>query len=111
MERLFRADGSRREAARPRLAEANADANAHANVSKLREKFGPYPTTFFGFYIGRQDPYPGFVEDNMRLSEELTAAGIPHVFKLYEGAHDEAFWDAHQDEWLGAAVDRLDPPS
>ncbi len=91
--------------------EANADASAHANVSKLKEKFGPYPATFFGFYIGRQDPYPGFVEDNARLSEELTAAGIPHVFKLYEGAHDEAFWDAHQDEWLGAAVDRLDPPS
>jgi enterochelin esterase-like enzyme len=47
----------------------------------------------------------------MRLSDELTAAGIPHVFELYDGAHDEAFWDAHQDEWLGAAVDRLDPPS
>ena len=94
-------------------AEANADANAHASVSKLREKFGPYPTTFFGFYIGRQDPYPGFVEDDMRLSEELTAAGgnTRMSSELYEGAHDEAFWDAHQDEWLGVAVDRLDPPS
>ena len=74
--------------------EANADASAHGNVSKLKEKFAPYPATFFGFYIGRQDPYPGFVEDNVRLSDELTAAGIPHVFELYDGAHDEAFWDA-----------------
>jgi hypothetical protein len=34
-----------------------------------------------------------------------------HVFKLYEGAHDDVFWDSHQNEWLGAAVDHLDPPS
>ena len=71
----------------------------------------PYGKTFFGFYIGAKDPYPGFVEDNERLDGELTQAEIPHVFKLYEGAHDAAFWREHQDEWLAAAVDRLDPPS
>jgi enterochelin esterase-like enzyme len=47
----------------------------------------------------------------VRLSEELTAAGIPHVFQLYEGAHDQAFWTEHQDQWLAGAVERLDPPS
>lgn len=73
--------------------------------------FAPYSKTFFGFYIGAQDPYPGFVQDNERLDKELTEAAIPHVFELYQGAHDPTFWREHQDEWLGAAVDRLDPPS
>jgi len=92
-------------------AEANADASAHANVPKLKQKFGPYPETFFGFYVGHKDPYPGFVDDNVTLSEELTAAGVPHVFKIYEGAHNQAFWNEHQDEWLAGAVDRLDAPA
>jgi enterochelin esterase-like enzyme len=92
-------------------AEANADASAHASVPQLEEKFGPYPKTFFGFYIGNEDPYPGFVEDNERLSKELTAAGIPHIFQIYEGAHNPAFWSQHQDQWLAGAVKRLDPPA
>ena len=41
---------------------------------------------------------------------ELTAAGIPHVFKLYQGGHNGTFWREHQDEWLAEAVNRLDPP-
>jgi putative tributyrin esterase len=92
-------------------AEANAYASAHASVPQLEKKFGTYPKTVFGFYIGSEDPYPGFVEDNKKLSEELTAAGIPHIFRIYEGAHDQAFWTQHQDEWLAGAVDRLDRPS
>ena len=91
--------------------EANANASAHASVPQLRSSFAPYSKTFFGFYIGAQDPYPGFVKDNERLDKELTEAAIPHVFELYQGAHDATFWREHQDEWLGAAVDRLDPPS
>ena len=91
--------------------EANAHASAHASVPQLEQKFSPYPKTYFGFYTGSEDPYPGFVEDNEQLSRELTAAGIPHIFKLYEGAHNQAFWSEHQDEWLAAAVDRLDRPS
>jgi enterochelin esterase-like enzyme len=57
-------------------AEANAHASAHANVPLLKEKFGPHPKTFFGFYIGAQDPYPGFVEDNVMLDKELTEAAF-----------------------------------
>jgi enterochelin esterase-like enzyme len=91
--------------------QANANASAHASVPQLKQKFGPYDKTLFGFYIGAQDPYPGFVADNELLSKELTDAGIPHVFKLYEGAHNGAFWSEHQDEWLAAAVKNLDPPS
>lgn len=92
-------------------AEANAGASAHASVPQLKGRFAPYGKTFFGFYIGAQDPYPGFVQDNERLDEELTNAGIPHVFRLYQGAHDEAFWSRHQHQWLEAAVDHLNPPS
>jgi len=91
-------------------AEANADASAHAHVAHLKDEFRPYGKTFFGFYIGAQDPYNGFVDDNKALNRELTEAGIPHVFEIYQGAHDGAFWREHQDEWLSAAVERLDPP-
>jgi enterochelin esterase-like enzyme len=91
--------------------EAADYASAHASVPQLEQRFAPYGQTFFGFYTGTKDPYPGFVKDNVRLSRELRAAGIPHVFKLYEGAHNSAFWAKHQDEWLGSAVERLDPPS
>ena len=69
-------------------------------MAHLEDEFRPYGKTFFGFYIGAQDPYNGFVDDNKALDEELTEAGIPHVFEIYQGAHDGAFWREHQDEWL-----------
>lgn len=92
-------------------AEANADASAHAHVDHLEDEFRPYGRTFFGFYIGAQDPYTDFVPDNKALDEELTAAAIPHVFRIYQGGHNGTFWREHQDDWLAAAVQRLDPPS
>jgi enterochelin esterase-like enzyme len=91
-------------------AAANASASAHASVPQLEARFGPYGKTYFAFYTGTKDPFPGFVEDNEKLSDELTKARIPHVFALYDGAHDRQFWSQHQDEWLAAAVRRLDPP-
>ena len=89
--------------------EANADASAHTKVPKLEQEFARYPRTFFSFYIGNKDPYPGFVDDNVELARELKAARIPHVFRIYDGAHDRGFWNRHQDDWLSAAVARLDP--
>ncbi len=91
-------------------AEEDAYADAHTHVPHLNADFAPYGKTFFGFYTGTKDPYPGFVDDNKRFADELTAAGIPHVFELYEGAHNQEFWNEHQDDWLGGAVDRLDKP-
>jgi enterochelin esterase-like enzyme len=90
---------------------ANIDANAHFAVPTLKKRFGRYPKTFFGFFIGNKDPYPGFVADNQRLDRELAQAGVAHTFKIYPGAHNQAFWSQHQDEWLAAAVARLDRPS
>ncbi len=91
--------------------EANADASAHANVPKLEREFRRYPETFFGFYIGTYDPYTNFIADNKRLDRQLTAAGIPHIFALYPGAHTGSFWRMHQDQWLDGAVERLDRPT
>jgi enterochelin esterase-like enzyme len=91
-------------------AETNADASAHAHVDQLEDEFRPYGKTFFAFYIGAQDPYTNFVPDNQALDRELTAAGIPHVFELYQGAHNGALWRGHQDDWLAAAVQHLDRP-
>lgn len=90
---------------------ANVDANAHFAVPRLKHAFARYPSTFFGFFIGNKDPYPGFVADNRRLDRELAEAGLPHRFQVYEGAHTQAFWNQHDDEWLDAAVKRLAPPS
>jgi enterochelin esterase-like enzyme len=86
------------------------DAIAHASVPQIEHRFRPYGRTFFGFYIGNQDPYPGFDADNVRLSDELKTAGIPHTFRIYRGAHNSTFWDQHQDEWLSGAVTHLDRP-
>jgi enterochelin esterase-like enzyme len=91
-------------------AEANADASAHAHVDHLEDEFRPYGKTFFGFYIGAQDPYTNFVPDNQALDRELTDAGIPHVFELYQGGHNGTLWHEYEDQWLAAAVERLDPP-
>jgi len=87
----------------------NAYANAHAFAQRLKAEFARYPRTLFGFFIGTEDPYPGFVADSKLLSRELSAARVPHLFRLYTGGHDDAFWSRHQDEWLAAAVRRLDP--
>jgi hypothetical protein len=36
---------------------------------------------------------------------------VPHRFQVYAGAHNHAFWTQHDDEWLTAAVERLDASS
>ena len=78
--------------------EENSKASAHASVPQLKQEFAPYGPTYFGFYIGTKDPYPGFVADNERLDRDLNEAGIPHSFAVYEGAHDSSFWRSPQDE-------------
>jgi S-formylglutathione hydrolase FrmB len=66
----------------------------------------PYKPLAFGFYIGNRDQL--FLDENKLFDKELAAAGIPHVFRIYPGAHTHAFWARHQDEWLAAAGDRLE---
>jgi enterochelin esterase-like enzyme len=50
------------------------------------------------------------VPDNQALDRELSDAGIPHVFELYQGGHNATLWHGYEDQWLAAAVERLEPP-
>lgn len=83
---------------------ANSNANAHAFVSGLRRGFARRPT-FFAFYVGRGDDR--FRDENQRFDRELSAARVPHVYRLYAGGHEQSVWTAHARAWLALAVDHL----
>jgi enterochelin esterase-like enzyme len=87
--------------------DANAKANLHRLVPALKAEFARYPT-LFAFYVGRSDPT--FVPSNVLLDAELTAAGVPHLFRLYAGGHDDALWRSHARPWLSLALGRLSGP-
>jgi S-formylglutathione hydrolase FrmB len=81
--------------------------NARAYRAYLDRHDKPYKPLAIGFYIGNRDTL--FLQENKLFDKELTAAGISHVFRIYPGAHTQRFWAAHQDGWLAAAVDHLQP--
>lgn len=83
---------------------ANANASAHAFVKTLRRGFAERPT-FFAFYVGSGDSR--FREENRLFHRELTAAGVPHLFRIYPGGHEQSVWSAHAQTWLAVAVDHL----
>ena len=85
-------------------ARANAHANAHAFVRTLRRGFARR-LTFFAFYVGRGDAR--FRDENRVFHRELTAAGVPHLFRIYPGGHEQIVWSAHARAWLAVAVDHL----
>jgi len=85
-------------------AHANANANAHAFVKTLKRGFAKRPT-FFAFYVGSGDAR--FREENRLFHRELTAAGVPHLFRIYPGGHEQSVWSAHAQTWLAEAVDHL----
>jgi S-formylglutathione hydrolase FrmB len=83
---------------------ANAKASAHAFVKTLRHGFARRPT-FFAFYVGSGDAR--FRNENRVFHRELVAAGVPHLFRIYPGGHEQSVWTAHARAWLAAAVDHL----
>jgi enterochelin esterase-like enzyme len=83
---------------------ANARASVHTYVRALRRAFRLRPT-FFAFYVGRGDTR--FRDENLRLHRELLAAGVPHLFRLYPGAHAQTVWSAHATAWLRLALAHL----
>lgn len=85
---------------------ANLYASASAMVRRLQQAPGARPT-FLGFYVGTQDTL--FRPANVRLDAQLRDAGVPHLFRLYPGGHDQVLWSAHASEWLGLALARLAP--
>lgn len=82
----------------------NRRANLHNAVVGLRLAFGAQPT-FFGFYVGRGDAR--FRDENIQLRRELTAAGVPHVFEVYPGAHERRVWSSHARAWLQLALEHM----
>jgi S-formylglutathione hydrolase FrmB len=83
---------------------ANARATAHTFVRRLRAVFRRRPT-FFAFYVGARDTR--FRGENVLLDRELSAAGVPHVFRVYPGGHDSTVWSAHATAWLRLALAHL----
>jgi S-formylglutathione hydrolase FrmB len=86
---------------------ANAHASAHAFVGGLKRGFARRPT-FFAFYVGHADGR--FRAENLLFDRELTAARVPHLFRVYPGGHAQTVWVAHARAWLAVAVDHLARP-
>ena len=86
---------------------APQSANVHNLIGRLRASQKKWPT-FFAFYVGRGDAR--FRAENVELHRELVAAGVPHVFQLYDGGHRTSVWEAHAPGWLGMALERLTRP-
>jgi S-formylglutathione hydrolase FrmB len=85
-----------------------AAANAHTLISALRTSQQRQPT-FFAFYVGRGDNR--FRPENVQFDQELSAAGVRHVFELYRGAHQTSLWSAHATRWLQLALAHLVKPT
>jgi enterochelin esterase-like enzyme len=85
----------------------NARASAHALLPSVHAALRAEPT-FIGFYVGAGDTR--FARENAVLDRELTAARIPHVYRVYPGGHVQSLWQAHAPYWLGLALARLQPP-
>ena len=88
--------------------EKNAHASAHTFVSLLRRRFAD-KATWLGFYVGSDDKR--FRPENQQLDEELAEARVPHLFRIYPGAHTQSLWSLHAHAWLALALDHLAPPA
>jgi enterochelin esterase-like enzyme len=81
---------------------ANERASAH---SQIRTAPGSWRGLSIGFYVGSGDAR--FLRENRTLHQELLAAGIPHVFRVYSGGHTHVLWRAHARQWLEMALSHL----
>lgn len=80
----------------------NATANVHRQA--LEAQLDKLPL-YIAFYVGKSDPL--FVDENEQLNQELSAAGIEHVFRLYPGGHTQALWASKAPAWLTLALRHL----
>jgi S-formylglutathione hydrolase FrmB len=86
----------------------NRRASAHAGIPSLRGTLDREPA-LIAFYVGTADGR--FRAENERLDRELTAVHVPHLFRLYRGAHEHGLWRRHAPAWLALALAHLDPPA
>jgi enterochelin esterase-like enzyme len=83
-------------------AHEDAKADAHRFVACLGRLAATDRPSLLGFFIGDRDPL--FLSENVQLNRELDAAHVPHVFRIYHGAHKEPLWRSHEREWLVKAL-------
>jgi len=79
-------------------------ADVHHLVATLSSKLQAAPT-FIAFYVGRSDRR--FSAENEMLNQELSAAGVAHVFRAYPGGHDQQLWQRYAGPWLELALMHL----
>ena len=84
-----------------------AATNVHTLVSSLRRDEARR-STFLGFYVGSADVR--FRAENEQFDRELRAAGVPHLFAVYPGAHATSLWQEHAVHWFRVALQKLSPP-
>ena len=82
-------------------------ANVHRLIGALRQDERRRPT-FLAFYVGSGDTR--FRRENEQFERELASAHLPHVFAVYEGAHETGLWKRHARSWLALALAHLDRP-
>ncbi|HEY8706236.1 MAG TPA: alpha/beta hydrolase-fold protein [Gaiellaceae bacterium] len=87
---------------------ANARADVHRQLQADSAQLKALPT-FIAFYVGRDDTR--FAAENRQLNLELSRAGIPHVFRVYAGGHDQSLWQRYAAPWLTLALNHLAPAS
>lgn len=66
------------------------------------------PPVFLAFYVGREDWR--FRPENELLDRSLRRLRVPHLFRVYQGAHSQRLWHRHLDAWLAMSLDHLAPP-
>lgn len=82
----------------------NARASAHSFIAALARSLARDPT-FLAFYVGSGDVR--FRAENEQLDRQLAVARVPHLFRIYAGAHVQSLWTQHATAWLGLALDHL----
>ena len=83
---------------------ANDRADVHRQLQASRSRLKALGT-FIAFYVGRDDTR--FAAENQQLNQELSRAGIPHVFRIYAGGHDQKLWQQYAAPWLLLALGHL----
>jgi enterochelin esterase-like enzyme len=82
------------------------DNDVHRQLLATRAQLLRLHTTV-AFYIGDSDSR--FAAENRQLNLELSRAGIPHVFRVYPGGHEQQLWERYATAWLSLALANLAP--
>jgi enterochelin esterase-like enzyme len=57
---------------------------------------------FVGFYVGRQDKR--FRNTNVQLDQAFDTNHVRHLFRIYEGGHEQSLWTNQAPRWIGLAL-------